>query len=249
MCTYLLLLDRFGPGTVALAANRDEDHDRSFEPPALREAGEGRALFPLDLRGGGTWLGAGPRLLVALTNAPLASAPPEPPSRGRLVRELLGSPDAAAARSVLKRRLDEEEHAGFNLLAADGESAWSVTRSDAGTRWSELGPGLHLLHDRRPGSAHVVEHPAGASDLRPRGDDPREALAELGRRVLASHDEHPLLGRPPCRHGKGRGTVASTLAFLDRSRPERCFLLFAHGPPCTAPWRESPWPEAGAPEP
>lgn len=95
MCTLILGRDVLSPGTVLLAANRDEDPARPSDPPrVLRESP--RLVGGRDRVAGGTWLAVREgRAVVALLNRRDRSGGPAPPapdrrSRGMLTLEVAG---------------------------------------------------------------------------------------------------------------------------------------------------------------
>ncbi|HKQ57135.1 MAG TPA: NRDE family protein, partial [Candidatus Eisenbacteria bacterium] len=79
MCTLILGRDVVAPGTVLLAANRDEDPRRPSAPPmVLRE--RPRLVGGRDLQAGGTWLAVrDARAMVAILNRRDRSGGPSPP--------------------------------------------------------------------------------------------------------------------------------------------------------------------------
>ena len=109
MCTLILGRDVLAPGTILLAANRDEDPSRPSDlPMVLRESP--RLVGGRDRRAGGTWLAVREgRAVVALLNrpdrsggpAPSAPAGPSPQarrSRGALVLDVAGVAEDHPAR-------------------------------------------------------------------------------------------------------------------------------------------------------
>jgi hypothetical protein len=77
-----------------IAMNRDEEHARPAAiPPRWRAVGNSRAIWPIDPRGGGTWIGAREDgLVLCLLNYNLRTAPPAPRhavSRGRIIPSLV----------------------------------------------------------------------------------------------------------------------------------------------------------------
>lgn len=119
-----------GDAGFRLVVNRDEQRDR---PPALqprwRTVGEEdsrRALWPIDPRGGGTWVGASETgLVLSLLNLN-PDVPPMLPaqlvSRGAIIPRLLS---AADPEGVLRRleRLELERFAPFRLVVAAPDRA------------------------------------------------------------------------------------------------------------------------------
>ncbi|WP_368643051.1 NRDE family protein [Castellaniella ginsengisoli] len=139
---------------LLIAANRDEFHARPAraacpwpETPQL--------IAGLDLRGGGTWMGAtaaGRFALLTNYREPGHTMPPEIPSRGLLVRDFLLSTDepdlwiaALAARA--------HAWAGFNLIAGDTRQAWYLGNRGDAREPRRLGPGRYVL------SNHLLDTP------------------------------------------------------------------------------------------
>lgn len=230
-----------GPGTLALAANRDEALARPFQPPRCEAVGRRRAVMPLDHRGG-TWVGTNGSLVAAITNAPTAFPDPSRRSRGLLVRDALAAGTAAQAEQLVLRALDRERYNGFNLLLADLGRALVLSAADGDVQTEALDDhAAHVLHDREAAPGHRLESDVvleGAGLAETWSSGPSATLRALGDRFLATHEPLPWTGRPACRHGDTRGTVASTLVLLDPALPCGGLLLFAAGPPCRTPWDE-----------
>lgn len=128
MCTLTWLRDEAG---LRVFFNRDEKRTRAPGlPPQVMTARGVRYLAPVDSQAGGTWIAANAHgLVVALLNyydaAPLAfpadpAAVPPRTSRGHLVREMAGVPDAATVGREL-REDSLESYPPFILFALDGQ--------------------------------------------------------------------------------------------------------------------------------
>lgn len=128
MCTVVIQTEPF-----ILLSNRDEYLDRPTAP--LEFWPDQPILAGRDLRAGGAWLGFGPqRRWAVLTNIP-GPAPPNAPTRGRLVEDyLIGQlkPD----------ELHREAYAGFNLLLGCGSQLTYLSSHDPPR---SLPPGLYAL--------------------------------------------------------------------------------------------------------
>src|SRR5690606_21696022 len=119
MCTLVLDLEPTRERPLVIGANRDEQLTRPSAPPTVWRDGPLPFLAPRDLLANGTWLGLNARgLFVGITNR--AGAPPDPSrdSRGALVVEALGHPDAATAHAALAS-LAPDRFNPFHLLCAD----------------------------------------------------------------------------------------------------------------------------------
>jgi uncharacterized protein with NRDE domain len=162
VCLIGIAVDVPGPWLLAVAANRDEFHDRHAAPAAYWDNAEIGLLAGKDLQAGGTWLGLtrgadGRSLRIgALTNLrpglmPAGAVPPTglTPSRGRLVAGFLTT--ATDPESFLRNLVPTAgDYAGFNLLAVKvqdggaGVDAWYMNNlPDLVPR--HLGPGLHVV--------------------------------------------------------------------------------------------------------
>lgn len=130
MCTVSIIT--LPSGGLRLVTNRDESRGRpASEPPGWRELpGGGRAIWPTDPLGGGTWLGADDRgLVLTLLNG---NPEPEPDlsglklrSRGLLIPELLErASDGTALGEIaaMLERMDLSAFAPFRLVGAIGGS-------------------------------------------------------------------------------------------------------------------------------
>lgn len=166
MCLIALAVDTPGPWLLAVAANRDEFHDRHAAPAAWWDGPANGVLAGRDLQAGGTWLGLrraaddASLRIGALTNLrpglmPAAALPPAgptpPPSRGRLVADFLtlATDPAAFLRKLLP---SAGGYAGFNLLAAQVQVQAGSASVDAwymnnlpGSQPLRLDAGLHVV--------------------------------------------------------------------------------------------------------
>lgn len=234
MCT-LIALHRCLPGApLVVAANRDEYLDRPAEGPALRRAGGGAVVSPLDRRAGGTWWGLNHRgVFAAVTNRRCPHPDPERRSRGLLVQDALAASSAGEAAAALAR-LPERAYNPFNFFLADGRRAFAAVYEDR-VHVVELEPGPHVVANADPDAPDV---PKVARSLRRAeravGTSPKDALEILA----AACREHEGLGAPledTCVHLPGYGTRSSTLLAL-ADDPSDVRLHYAGGPPCTTPY-------------
>lgn len=238
MCTVLLLLRPGTPWPLLVAANRDERLDRAFEPPGRYWPGAPGVLAGRDVLGGGSWLGVNDDGVVAtIVNGmdrlgPLAGKT----SRGELVLRALGERDAhAAARSVAA--LDPRRYRGFTLLVADRGAAYAVVSDERSVHADALAPGHHMITPDGPDtdwSPRYAAHFRAFSEAAP--PDPARAdwtsWTELLRRVDAD-DPHRAMTVVTA---QAFGTVCSTLLALPAAQAAPPVLLFAGGPPTSAPY-------------
>ncbi len=230
MCTLAIALHTDPRWPIVVAANRDERLDRPAEDWALRELeGGARAIAPLDVVGGGTWIGLGARgVFAGVTN--FHAGPPFPmadrASRGLLVLRALRHASAASALAEVEA-LDAGAYNPFHLVVADRTSAflWRYDgRAPASLR--ALGPGLHVVTE-----SDVSGHSPRAQLVRARW--PVEPTPAHLRNVLVQHA--PSMREGTCIHldphyGTRSATVlrvAATVAASD--------LHVASGRPCTTP--------------
>ncbi len=151
MCLIVLACDPNPDLRLALAANRDEYHDRPTAPASWWSDVEG-VLGGRDLRQGGTWLGiTRSGRFAAVTNYREPGAErPDAATRGLLVADFLRS--SVAPRDDLAAALARGgEYNGFNLLAGDASGVfWTSNRAG---RVEQLSAGVHGL------SNHLLDTP------------------------------------------------------------------------------------------
>ena len=240
MCTLALAWQVFDP-PVALAATRDEAHDRPSEPPAVRGDGQ-RFIAPRDAEAGGTWIGLTETgLVAAVTNRWLDADRDGDRSRGLLVEDCLRRPSAAAAVRTVEREVDRRSYDGFSLVLADDAAAFRLSY-DGSLAVARLEPGVHVVGnvggvingvDRFAVPARRGSDGAERADSARRVADavspePGESAAEWLDRandVLADH------AYGACLHGDGFGTRSFT-RIVTGPAPA---VAFADGPPCETP--------------
>jgi len=116
-------------GTRRLVSNRDEEHTRpAAEAPQAHHDRAPAMVFPRDPVGGGTWIGANDRGLIATLlngNPPFDHRPPQPRSRGELVRSLLSCSDLDDCERALAS-VDWARYPACRLVvsAAEGARSW-----------------------------------------------------------------------------------------------------------------------------
>jgi hypothetical protein len=266
VCTLTLAWRTFGDAPVALAATRDEAHDRPSEPPALREGdgdsgqgdggddgegfdGGGRYVAPRDAEAGGTWIGLSEDgLVVAVTNRWLDADREGDRSRGLLVRDCLTAASAEDAVRTVERELDERAYDGFNLVLADDRAAFLLAY-DGGLAVTRLDPGVHVIGNVG-GVVNGTERFAVPERRRAFGEE----RADSTRRIAAALAPEPgesgasWLDRASavladheygaCLHGDGFGTRSFTRI---RTGGDPA-VAYADGPPCETPAEAVPLP-------
>lgn len=146
MCVLALAWQAHPRWRLALAANRDERHDRASAPLA-RWTDAPTVLGGRDLVSGGTWLGVSDEGRLAVVTNLHTGAPPDPraPSRGQLLKDLLVGTDPAVALSP--ETLAPEALATFNpfslIFVTGGEATFASNRPEAATH--PFAPGVHGL--------------------------------------------------------------------------------------------------------
>ena len=174
MCTLIIGNQVLGPGTVTLAANRDEDRSRPSDPPGILSE-RPRLVGGRDRVAGGTWLAIRERqAAVAMLNrrdrsadGPTrmhdgnrvdASAPPPLRSRGLLTLDVASAgvaPGAArqggadlsrAALDRVLRALGEARYAPFSLAFLSPDACWVLGHDgDGEPRVDTVSPGWHVI--------------------------------------------------------------------------------------------------------
>ena len=133
MCTVVLLFRPDHAWPVVLVANRDENVDRPWDPPAAWWPGQPDVIAGRDRTAGGTWMGVNRHgLTAAVLNRPGSLGPAEGKrSRGELpLRALEEATAEAAAHAIVA--LDAGQWRGFNLVIADRRGAIFVRGTGQG---------------------------------------------------------------------------------------------------------------------
>lgn len=227
MCTLMLGRDVLGPGTIVLAANRDEDPSRPSARPA-RLGSHPPIAGGRDLRAGGTWLavrgGTSPAAAALLNRPPEPDAPSPTHSRGELPLALL---TATEPRDVAFSLLRSQAYGPCTLLWLSPTGCWSLTLEGGSGRVRPIGPGWH-----------AITH----ADMDDR-DEPRTdwLLGQLTGFAPASMDEawsrltgllvsHGGPGEPSvCLHEGVMQTVSASRVWIT---PEHARYSHAEGRPC-----------------
>jgi len=263
MCTLILGRDVVRPGSVLIAANRDEDPARDSDPPQVLQESP-RLVGGRDRRAGGTWLAVREgRAVVALLNRrdPAAGIPVAGRrSRGQLVLDVAGVPEDYAApldpaverREVLERlravsgsglayaaacramaALWEAPIAPCTLVFAMPESCWLLA----------VEAGVPPRVERIAGGWHVITHADLDDASEPRtawlvrelsGFAPRSGQqAEQRLGDLLRSHGDPVAGIPPVCLHDGRMVTVSASTVWLASGEAR--YRHAEGRPCEHP--------------
>lgn len=248
MCTLVILRRPGHDWPVLIAANRDENAERPWRPPARHWPDRPEVVAGMDELAGGTWLGLNDHGVVAgILNRPDSLGPdPRLRSRGELVLEALDHADAVAAAGALSH-LDGRSYRSFNLVVADNRDAWWVrgfgADGDGRPVLREIGEGLSMI------TAHDLNDAAGSARTRlylPRfraaaPPDPATGDWESWTRILASRDSLPGAGPGEAMNvatDSPFGTLSSSLIGLAAAHVEgrKAVFLFASGRPDEAPY-------------
>lgn len=258
MCTLIVGRDVLSPGSVLLAANRDEDPARPSDPPGLLRESP-RLVGGRDRRAGGTWLAVRERqaAVAVLNRGPGGPPGAERRSRGLLVldvaavsedfpagldpagerRELLarlhdlagpGLPFAALCRAFAA--LWEGSYAPFTLLFASPGACWTLALEAGGVpRAGRVSPGWHVLTHAELDDPREPRTARLLEELA--GFAPRsveKAEQRLGD-LLRSHGD-PASGVPPvCLHEGRMVTVSASTVWLASGEAR---YRHAEGRPC-----------------
>ena len=230
MCSLIFVR---AAGAMFVAANRDERVDRPSSPPAIWQGRRRRLLSPIDHVAGGTWLAVDDAGRVAgLTNIHGEPAVADAPSRGHLPHLALDQEDTRRGVDAVLQRIDQIEHAAFQLVVAD-RSQTCVIRHVGGV--------VSCVEWRQPVLALTNQHAAGA--WTPRG---------LSRAVRADLDVAQRLDaltkclqdrggdglHAVCKHGHAYRTVSSSLLALPWDRSVAATWRYAEGPPDVTAFRD-----------
>lgn len=237
MCTLVVAHRAWSGLGFLVAANRDEQLDRSSSPPRLWADRPVPLFAPVDEAGRGTWLGLNAHgLFVGITNR-FGTAPPKKDrrSRGLLVLDALEEVDA---RSAAKRvaACEPSMHNRFHLLAVDRKGTYLIVNDGRQIREIQLATGLHVLTERSQveGAEPNQREKLITSRMKVHlesGIPSEQDLAGL----LSIHAEDPFDGT--CVHAKtyNYGTRSSSLIWLYKDSVR---FLHAEGPPCETPYRD-----------
>lgn len=253
MCTVIVLNRPDHPWPILLAANRDEQLDRPWLPPAAHWPDRPDIVAGQDELAGGSWLGLNASGVVAAVLNREGTLGPEAGkrSRGELVLDALDYADALDAAEALGA-LDSRAYRPFNLVIADNRDAFLLTHrgGDGGRVAVEpLPEGLSMVTAMErddPDSPRIrLYRPRFLSSTPP---DPDSGDWKAWEALLASHDREPGSGLggamfidPTSKAEAGRfGTVSSSLIALPAiARTEQHPIWrFASGAPENWSWQE-----------
>jgi uncharacterized protein with NRDE domain len=238
MCTLAVAFRMYPGYPLVVAANRDERLDRPAGPPR-KWPGEVPFFAPVDLVGGGSWLGLNARgLFVGVTNRFGVERDHARESRGTLVTESLRAPSAAALHDTLSRLAPSRFNA-FHLFYADRDDAFITWSDGTAVRQQRLSPGLHVITERSVGGEDHSRTELVRSRWPKR--NPVPSAEELSALLAIHHEDDPL--GSTCVHAPAfnYGTRSSLVLMLAET-PASSRWLWADAPPCQSPHRELPFP-------
>lgn len=237
MCTLIIGNEAIAPGTVVVAANRDEDPARASTAPGVLNESP-RVVGGRDLVSGGTWLAIRERrAVVAMLNRREPDKVEPDVAASRRSRGLLALDVALAAgggaAEALESALDHARawpYAPFSMVYASPGACWLLVHDGAESiEARRIPPGWHALthadlDDRdEPRSAWLFERLARFKPATPA--DTERGLFDL----LRAHGD----GTPPvCLHEGHVRTVSASLVVLGRDTAR---YLHAEGRPCDHP--------------
>ncbi|MFZ2898008.1 MAG: NRDE family protein [Saprospiraceae bacterium] len=138
MCTVTYIPQ--GPGAFTLSSNRDESPARSPMHLSRETAGGHTLIFPRDTTAGGTWIAAQTdNRIVCLLNGAFEKHRHQPPykrSRGIMVLDFFGYPDAAG----FARDYDFEGMEPFTLVLIDKGHLAELRWDEQQVHFTELNP-------------------------------------------------------------------------------------------------------------
>lgn len=247
VCTLAAFVACHPKFPLVVAANRDEFFSRPTTGPTWQESP--RALwFGMDLRAGGTWLGANEYGLVAAVLNRRAQTPPDPDRRSRGIL-VAGALCCHTAQEAVTQTLSLPPDS-FNLctlLIADLSEAVLLANETNRWRIRRLDPGLHVVTNRETESLECARYERTVCLLSPvvsllQGGDLEEALL-LTFRALRDHGEGETAASDPlsvpCVHTPEYGTRSSSVIIAD-AYEERMRLFHATGAPCGTHFEELP---------
>ena len=246
MCTVLVLLRPGEAWPLLIGANRDERLDRAFLPPGRYWPDEPRVVAGRDVLGGGSWFGVNDDGVVAtIVNGmdrlgPLAGKA----SRGELVLRALRERDARSAAGVIGADA-ADRYRGFTLLVADRTAAFAVSSDERTIGVDELAPGHHMVTpdgvDDAASARYAAHFPAFRDAAPP---DPAAGDWTSWTSLLQRADEDdPHRAMTVVVTAHAFGTVCSSLLALPAAPQANPVMLFAAGPPTSAPYVRigAPW--------
>jgi hypothetical protein len=215
-------------------ANRDENVDRPWDPPAAWWPAQPGVIAGRDRTAGGTWMGVNEAgVSAAVLNRPGSLGPAAGKrSRGELPLIALANHTAASAAAAIEA-LDAGQWRGFNMLIADRHGATFMRGAGYGhPSGHRLPPGVSMITAHDPNdheSPRVARHLERFRAAPPADPDHWDAWrAILSDRSGAAGEQMNVEPRG------GFGTVCSSLLVIPAEGDP--LWLFASGAPDEAPF-------------
>jgi len=224
VCTALIWFDPATDVPLNVAFNRDERYSRVEGAPRLHRGAAVDALYPVDLRSGGTWFGVNLHGLVAFLLNDNRARRTGRGSRGQWLAKLLT--DASS--------LEAAEAAAYETWRTHFTASWVVLASvdrlvmlhlnTAVSRY-EFSPGFHVVCD----SSGFGNNKRGGWLREKVASRPSPACFADVRGLLSEHASCRRRYYTTCCHAGTSGTVSAQ--FLRLSRRE-AMLSYLPGSPC-----------------
>jgi uncharacterized protein with NRDE domain len=146
MCSVIILSRPDHDWPILIASNRDEMHERPWEPPARHWPDRPEVVAGRDVLAGGSWLGINDFGVVAgiLNRRNTLGPQAGKRSRGELVLDALDFADADAAVAMLQE-LDAAAYRPFNMVVADNTRAYWLRNLGQEIEAVALLPGLSMI--------------------------------------------------------------------------------------------------------
>jgi uncharacterized protein with NRDE domain len=220
MCSIILRVTDTG---ILIGANRDENLDRAWLPPARHWPDLPSVIAGKDLSGGGTWMGLNDSgVMAAVLNREGTLGPaPGKRSRGELPLIALQEPTAATATTKFTT-LDAALYRSFNLVIADAAGAFFMRGLEHGQpEVSPLTQGTWMITSGEPNDLRLPRIARHLPKFRTAGAENWPALLADNAPPAAS-----ALNIPP--DAKNFGTVCSAVLNLPKTGAPS--WLFSPGP-------------------
>ncbi len=245
MCTLVLLYRVIDGFQIVAMHNRYERSD-TLEYPPRRIKGAREIYAPIDVRSGGTWIGANKSgLFVAVTDQHTGIDTDFRRSRGLLMLDLLNMfDDAETAVDYLVKEVTMGYKRG-NFVVADKRSAFHVLYEEGHVQKTELEAGVHVItsfvHRKgavyKAGTAAIRKGSAlrGERAMRLAAGIPGASLDDALKRIgVIAADHVSQKGRASiCFHGSGDWKMTSSTIIALADDAGRSRLLYTEGNPCT----------------
>lgn len=233
MCSLIVIRGVTDRHALFVAANRDECTDRKSSPPGVWEGERRRVLSPRDRVAGGTWLAVDDSgRFAGITNVHGEPPVEGAPSRGHLPHLALDQGDLRRGADAVLRRVQDTQHAAFQLLLADGDRILVIRHVSQSTTCEErLEASVALSNEHAVGQWE----PRGLARALAPGLDAHERLDAL---ACCVQDRGGDGAHEVCKHGEAYATVSSSLIAVPFGGGEGTVWRYAPGPPDVTGFRD-----------